>query len=259
MPGLSDSGQPDDIRIHLEQILDADKAHAAAPEGESPQDALFRRSLLLPAALRARVEAALAQMQQSAPGLSAAEVAKLTATRAGRDALSVGQEALARVDSHLQSVTGQRNPDLGRVYGVYGTNPESFAAVYRALGQSLTENGRVNALAQGSPESALAFTPVIASEVSAAHDRLGAILGERVATRAELSRAVALKGDLVSEAQAAISAARNHLYANLPLRKKDPDLRDYGFRPLRRRGRSGAVDDERDDDAENESSGAAAS
>ena len=246
MPGLSDSGQPDDIRIHLEQIIAADDARATAPDGESERDALWRNSARLPAGLRSRVEVSLRMIREAAPGLTAAEVAKLTTSRAGRDALDAGKEALARVDSHLQAVTDERNPEVGRNYGVYGDNPVSFAGVYRALVLSMNEDQRIRALAENDLRRALLFTPLVASEVSEAHTRLAAILGDRLSTRADLSRAIALKGDMLDEATATISAVRNHLYANLPQRKTDPDLRDYGFRPVRA-GRRGAQGEEQEE------------
>jgi hypothetical protein len=248
MPGLSDSGQPDDVRIHLEQITTADKARTVAPEGESERDALYRTSAQLPQTLRARVEASLQKVSEAAPGLSAAEVAKLTTSRAGRDALQAGKQALARVDSHLQAVTGQRNPQIGRSYGVYGRNPVSFAGVYRALAQSVNEDRRLRALPESDPERAMLFTPLVSSDVCEAHSRLAAILGDRVSTRAELSREIALKDDVLDEAAATISAVRNHLYANLPERKTDPDLRDYGFRPVRA-GRRAAQDGDEEEEA----------
>ena len=120
--------------------------------------------------------------------------------------------------------------------------------MYRALAQSVSEDERLGALPESDPARALLLTPLVSSEVSAAHNRLGAILGERVSTRAELSREIALRDDVVDEAAATISAVRNHLYANLPERKTDPDLRDYGFRPVRS-GRRGAQGEDQEEDA----------
>jgi hypothetical protein len=93
--------------------------------------------------------------------LSDAEVKKILATRAARNALRDGQEVLARIDSHLLSVTGERNPPVGLNYGVFGRNPESFAGVYRALVHSDAENARIAALPEDDPDRSLLFTPFL--------------------------------------------------------------------------------------------------
>lgn len=242
MAGVSDSRHPDDLRIHLDQILSADALLAQPAGGETEAEARTRLSAQLPSRLKARVSEALAALSEAAPGISAAEADKLLTTRAARDALREGREALARVDAHLASVTSERDPHIGRKYGVYGKNPETFGGVLRALTQADDENTRISALPEANPERALAFTPVIASAVSEARAHLSAQLGERFATRAEFSRKVVVKDSTLSEARASIAAVRNHLYANLPSRKRDPDLRNYGFRPLPTRT-SGSPDD----------------
>lgn len=243
MAGVSDSQDPDDLRFHLDQILAVDDLRATAPENESDAAARRRQSIRLPAPLRARVSAALVELSEAVPGISAAETQKLLTTRDARDALREGREALARVDSHLASTTSKRNPLIGRNYGVYGKNPETFGGVLRALAQAQNENARVNALPETDANRALAFTPVVADAVSEAHTHLTAQLGERFRTRGDLSRQVKVKASTLAEARECISAVRNHLYANLPGRKRDRDLIDYGFRPLAAR-RSSSSDDE---------------
>ncbi len=240
MPGISDSNQPDDLKLHLERILEADDARQAAPEGESEDAARQRQSVALPGRLRSRAEQSLAELSAQAPGLTAAETTKLLATRAGRDALEHGIAALTRVDDHLQSVTGQRTPVVGKNYGVFGQNPTSFGGVVRSLELSATENARIAALPEGESERDLLFTPLIQHEVESARDELARMLGTRLDTRASLSRAVSVKGKTLDDAKSAISAVRSHLYANLPHRNQDDDLRDYGFRPIRTRGRAKA-------------------
>ena len=232
MAGISDSNHPDDIKLHLERIIEADDAHSAAPDGETEMQAMLRTSVKLPPALRTRIESSLHDLSGQAPGLSAAETTKLLTTRAGRDALNRGEDALGRVDDHLQAVTGERRPLIANRYGVYGDNPVSFGGVLRSLELSATENARIDALPAGSDERKLLFTPLIRYRVEHARDQLSALLGTRLDTRASLSQAVATKNETLDEAQAVISAVRSHLYANLPERKNDPDLRLYGFRPL---------------------------
>jgi hypothetical protein len=122
--------------------------------------------------------------------------------------------------------------------------------VYRALRQSLAEDERLGALDAGDPARGLAFTEAVRFALENALERLSGVLGDRVTTRAERSRAIILHDDLVDDATSVISAVRNHLYANLPLRKKDPDLRGYGFRPIRTGASSGASNDEEGDGEE---------
>lgn len=233
MPGMGDSRNPDDLKLHIETIQSADDAQKVAPEeGESEDERVQRTSVLLPAPLRAELDAVYTELATQVPGLSAAETAKLLATRTGRDALTAGQRALARVDTHLQSVTGERNPPEGKTYGVYGENPESFAGVMRALELSSTENARLAALPADAAERKLLFTELVAREVNGAHDGLARLLGTRVDTRADLSRRVEVKDETRERARRVIARVRNHLYANLPKQKKDPDLRQYGFRPV---------------------------
>jgi hypothetical protein len=239
MAGTSDSKQPDDLKLHLEQIRDADDARAIVPEGETDAQRKARESLRLRPKLRARVGAVLRDLQGAVPGLSAAETKKLLATRDARDALKKGTVALARVDDFLQGATGERNPLIGKDYGVYGDNPTSFGGVLRALELSVGENGRRAALpdtAENADERELLFTELIQAEVEAARDTLAALVAARLGTRADLSRAVSLKDKTLDEARAVISAVRSHLYANMPDRKQDVGLRDYGFRPLRAAG-----------------------
>lgn len=252
MAGISDSGNPDDIRVHLEQIISADASRREMVPGESDRERLTRESVLLSSDLEQRVKSSLADISGAVPGLGDAEATKILTTRAGRDALKKGKRALARVDDHLRSVTGQQNPQIGRAYGVYSQNPRSFAGVYRALEQSVAENDRVSALPQTDAESKRAFTPYVALLVSEARDELRALLRARVETRAEHSQQVVVKDDVLSEAKSVISAVRSHLYANLPNSKRDPDLRDYGFRPPRARGgtASPTEEDESDDESE---------
>jgi len=254
--GISDWGNPDDIRVHLDLLITADASRRAEVPGESAREKLARESVLLTAVLEERVKAALADISGAVPGLDDTEATKILTTRAGRDALKKGKRALSRVDDHLRSVTGKQNPEIGRTYGVYSQNPRSFAGVYRALEQSVAENDRINNLPEGHDDTKRAFTPYVALRVTEARDELRALLQARVATRAEHSQQVVVKDDVLSEAKSVISAVRSHLYANLPNSKSDPDLRDYGFRPLRTRGGGGAPpsdeagDDENDDESE---------
>lgn len=233
MPGISDSGHPDDIRIHLEEISTADARRAEPEPNETPEEAEVRTSVYLPEALRSRLTATLGDMQASAPGLSAAEANKMLATRHARNALDQAKDALSRVDSHLQSVTGERNPQIGRSYGVYGRNPESFAGVYRSLELCAAEDQRIRALPEAAADRARLFTPVVAKAINGSREQLRELLGASLASRAQLSQKIAVKSDLLTEARNVISAVRNHLYANLPGRKQDPDLREYAFRPVR--------------------------
>lgn len=145
----------------------------------------------------------------------------------------------------LPSVTGQRNPLEGKRYGVYGDNPTSFTGVLRALGLSKAEDARVRALPEGDAGRELAFSAFVAGEVQRAYAGLSALVGERLTSRADLTRAVSAKDETVLEAVGALSAARAHLYASLPDRKQDDDLRDYGFDPSgRASGRKGGEPDE---------------
>ncbi len=118
MAGISDSGNPDDIRVHLEQIISADASRREMVPGESDRERLTRESVLLSSDLEQRVKSSLADIAGAVPGLGDAEATKILTTRAGRDALKKGKRALARVDDHLRSVTGQQNPQIGRAYGV---------------------------------------------------------------------------------------------------------------------------------------------
>jgi hypothetical protein len=255
MAGISDSGQPDDKKLHIETIIAADTKLGVAPEGETEERKRARDSERLPPWLRKRADKVLVELQAQVPGLTAAETAKLLATQEGRDALAKGEAALARVDSHLQSVTGERNPIIGKSYGVYGDNPEGFTGVYRALELSVNENAGLKAKraqleTDEGPERAAelaaedldlrrTFTPVIDHEVQTARDQLARLITARHGTRADLSQALNVKGTTMTEADAVIRAVREHLYANLPKRKQDERLRDYGYRPLKpgRRGR----------------------
>ncbi|AKF06323.1 hypothetical protein [Sandaracinus amylolyticus] len=247
MAGISDSGQPDDVRIHLEVVAGADATLATPPDGVTETEAQrrTRESVRLPAALRARLDAVLAEVRVQVPGVSASELVKLEATRAGRDALAAGVRALARVDSHLQSRAGERNPAVARAYGVHGVNPDTFGGVLRALGLSAAEDARLAALPEAAPERELLFTPVVSEAVQSALASMNAVIGATTTSRADLSRAVSLKETTLREARAVLAATREHLYANLPDGKRDHDLRDYGFRPLtteRRRKRDDDTD-----------------
>ena len=241
MPGKSDSGQVDDLKVHLEAIVAADTARQVAPVGESDEARRARESVRFRPRLRQRLEAAVADLGAQAPGLSAAEVAKLTATRAGREALGEGVAALGRVDDHLQSVTGERNPLIAKSYGVHGDNPDTFGGVLRSLSMCLAEEARLDALPPDDEQRELLFTPVVQDAVAGAHAKMTALLGAKEAKRGDLSRSHAVKQVTIDEATAAVAAARQHLYANLPDRKTDRSLHDYGFRPIQsgRRPRSG--------------------
>jgi hypothetical protein len=254
MAGMSDSRNVDDVRLHLEMVVQANAARGRAVEGESAEAKAQRESAVLRAKLLERVEAALRKVSEEVPGLTLAETKKLLKTRAGRDALALGKAALARVDDHLQSVTGQRNPIEGKRYGVYGANPTSFTGVLRALGLSIDADARAREVAEGSAERELAFTPYVASEVRRAYEALAGVVGERVTSRADLRRAVAAKDESLTDALGVLSAVRAHLYANLPDRKEDDDLRDYGFTPVQMgaRGARKQDDDEEDEDRERE-------
>ena len=248
MPGMSDSGQVDDLKVHLATVIAANDARKVAPDGESDAAKRVRESALFRPRLAQRLAAALADLDAQAPGLSAAEVAKLMATRAGQEALEEGRAALGRVDDHLQAVTGQRNPLIGKSYGVFGANPTTFGAALRSLSMCIAEEERLEALPQDDERRELLMTPVVKDAVTGAHTKMTAVLGDRQAKRGELSRSYAVKQASLEEAAAAIAAARQHLYANLPDRKRDRSLYDYGFQPIqsgrRARGGSEAEEDE---------------
>jgi hypothetical protein len=248
MPGISKTRNIDDIRIHLKQIRSADDVRKLPHTGETAAATKARQGGVLPLATRARVDMVLAEVQEHAPEMGEAQKAKFGASRAAKEAVALGMQALARVDSHLQAVTQEREPLAARNYGVYGPRPKSMAAVSRALLQCQVENARIKALpalplpqdgdavdAEANAERALVFTPVVEAAVDEAVAALESLVGGRLSTRAELSRQVSFKAALIERALACIAEVRNHLYANLPLRRRDPDLRDYGFRPIRRR------------------------
>ena len=232
MPGKSDSGQVDDLKVHLEAIVAADTARQVAPDGESDEARRARESVIFRPRLRQRLEAAVADLGAQSPGLSAAEVAKLTSTRAGREALDDGVAALGRVDDHLQAMTGERNPLIGKSYGVHGNNRDTFGGVLRSLSMCLVAEATLEALPQDDEQRELLFTPVVKDAVVGAHAKMTAILGAKEAKRGDLSRSYAVKQATIDEAMAAVAAARQHLYANLPDRKMDRSLHDYGFRPI---------------------------
>lgn len=246
--------QPDDTKLQLEQIAKADDERREVPEGETEDQRIERQSALLRPELRARVDASIVAIGEQVPGLTAVETAKFLATRAGRDALKQGKVALARVDAHLQSITEERNPLIGKSYGVYGSNPVSFAGVLRALALSSGENVRLAALPEGHAERRLLFSGLVEREVEQAFDKLAAIIGDRLGSRAALSKAFTVKGETLDEARKVITAVRNHLHANLPDRKQDDDLRDYGFTPHQPGGRrrGGVVEEEADDGEDDE-------
>lgn len=249
MPGTSSTGQVDDLKTHLETILGANNARKAAPVGETAAEARVRESIVFRPRLQQRLEAALADLDTQVPGLSAAEVEKLMATRAGREALAEGKAALGRVDDHLQSVTEERNPIIGKQYGVYGVNPETFGAVLQSLSMCLAEDAKLELLPDSDERKKLLFTAVVKDAVSGAHAKMTALTGTKEAKRGELSRSYADKQASVDEAVAAIAAARQHLYANLPDRKMDKGLYDYGFRPIQVGRRSKAGDEAPGDEA----------
>ncbi|AKT37470.1 hypothetical protein [Chondromyces crocatus] len=232
MPGISDSAQVDDLKIHLETLLAADNARKLVPQGETTTEQLRRESAVFRPRIRLRLEQVLADLTAQTPGLSNAEVAKLTATRSGRDAVDTGIAALARVDDHLQSVTSERNPLIAKAYGVHGQNPVSFGGVLRSLAMCQKEDDALTLLPVDDLRREHLFTPVVRSAVDTAYTGLRAVLGEREATRGELSRSYAVKQATIDEAVSSIAAARQHLYANLPDRKVDRNLYDYGFRPI---------------------------
>ena len=237
MAGISDGGNPDDTRMHLEVILEKDDAQKAVVGGETAEQREHRESIVLSEDLRADVERILAAVRAEVPGLTTAETRKLLASRAGREALEGGAGALARVDDHLQGRTRERNPAVGNDYGVFGANPTTFGGVYRALSLSVAEEARRAALPAADPGRKLLFTPYIARVVGLAHSALGGILGERVRTRAELTRKVALKDATLKEPQRVLGAVRQHLYSNLAGRKQDHELSEYGFRRIAPGGR----------------------
>jgi hypothetical protein len=82
----------------------------------------------------------------------------------------------------------------------------------------VSEDRRIRLLPESDPARALLLTPLVAGEVSEAHGRLAAILGDRVSTRADLSREIALRDDVLDEAAATISAVRNHLLPQMGCR-----------------------------------------
>jgi len=75
-------------------IIAADDARKTAPDGESQDEAKVRESVIFRPKLRQRLESALADFTGQAPDHGAAEVAKLAASRAGREALAEGIAAL---------------------------------------------------------------------------------------------------------------------------------------------------------------------
>ncbi|EYF00259.1 hypothetical protein [Chondromyces apiculatus] len=232
MPGISDKAQVDDLKVHLETLLAADDARRVAPEEEAAAAQQLRESTVFRPKVRQRLERALADLNAQLLGLTAAEVAKLITTREALDALDAGIAALGRVDDHLRAITGERDPVIGKLYGVYGNNPTSFGGVLHSLALAQNEDLTISSLPDADPRRDYLFTPVIRDAVDTAYTALRAIVGDRYVTRGELSRGYAVKQTTIDEAAAAIAAARQHLYANLPDRKVDRTLHDYGFRPI---------------------------
>ncbi len=232
MAGISDSGAPDDIKLHIETALSGDDAAQDAPKKESVNAKLHRESAQLPKDIRTELEAVHAAMTGELPGLTAAETAKLIASKAGRAALDVGKKALARIDDHLFSVTGERDPILGKHYGVYGPNPESFAGVYRSLQQSVTENERVSKLKPNDDGRRALFTPLIEKVTTDSLEGLMQVLGTRVETRTALATKSKASDATIKRAEKILTRVRQHLYANLPDQKQDSGLRAYGFEPI---------------------------
>jgi hypothetical protein len=253
MAGISDSQQPDDIKLHLETAIRGDNLREEVPDGESEQAKDVRESIHLPKKLRERADKALEDLSAQLPGLSAAQVDKLTATRAGRDALAAGVTALGRVDDHLQSVTGNRNPLVGKLYGVYGANPTSFAGVLRSLSMCTGQQKELSALKEDDERRDLLFTKVIEQDVDKAYADMSALVGTKASTRAELARGYTVKTATLKEGLSVLTAIRQHLYANLPNRRQDDDLIDYGFRPIApsggRRPKDQAEEEESDEPA----------
>lgn len=249
MPGTSSTGQVDDLKRHLATILGANNARKAAPVGETEAEARVRESIVFRPRLEQRIVAALADLDTQVPGLSTAEVEKLMATQAGRDALEDGKAALGRVDDHLQSVTEERNPIIGKQYGVHGENPRTFGPVMSSLSMCLAEDAKLALLPATDERRELLFTAVVKDAVSGAHTRMTALVGTKEVKLGELSRSYAVKQASVDEAVGAIAAARQHLYANLPDRKMDKGLYDYGFRPIQVGRRSKGGDEAPGDEA----------
>jgi hypothetical protein len=166
--------------------------------------------VLWPKKLRARAEKALADLSQQVPGLSAAEVNKLTATRAGRDALKAGIHALGRVDDHLQSVTGQRNPVVGKLYGVHGTNPTTFAGVLRSLSMCMDQEKQLSELEETNERRDLLFTKVIGQAVENAHAAMSALVGTKAVSRGDLARGYSVKAATLKECLSVLTAIRQH-------------------------------------------------
>ena len=233
MAGMSDSGAPDDIKLHLETALAADDAARETPKKkESATAKLHRESAILPKDVRDELQSVEAAMASELPGLTAAETAKLTASKAGRAALDVAKRALARIDDHLYAVTGERDPVVGKNYGVYGPNPSSFAGVYRSLGVSVQENERIAKLKSSDADRRYLFTPVIEKAVGGAYEGLSKVLGTRVETRALLANKAKASDATTKRAQKILTRVRQHLYANLPDQKQDHGLGVYGFEPI---------------------------
>ncbi|WP_197041602.1 hypothetical protein [Chondromyces apiculatus] len=229
---MSDSARVDDLKLHLQTLLRADDARRLPPPGELPPAQRIRESALFPPRIRARIERALADFNAHLPDFTDAELTKLTATRHARAALDAGMAALSRVDDHLHAVTGQRNPLVAKLYGVFGDNPTSFAGVLRSLSMAQTEDDTIAALPPDDDRRDLLFTPVIRDAVDAALTTLRALHTDKQAARGALSRGHATRHLCIDEAAAVIAIARQHLYANLPDRKLDRHLHDYGFRPI---------------------------
>lgn len=251
MAAITETLQPDDLIHHLETILAADTPLESVPEGatETDEQRELRESIKLRPALRARAERVVEDLGAQVSGITAAEAAKLMATKEGQAALAKGMDALARVDSHLNSVTSTRNPLIGKLYGVYGANPTTFSGVMRALELSVNENAAIAGLPDDHADRHRLFTPVVKRKVETARDELARLVSARIGTRAELSQTIEIKNETRAEAESVLADVREHLYANLPNGKKDTRLRQYGYRPIRS-GRSAPGEDDTDTDAD---------
>ena len=144
MAGTSDSKQPDDLKLHLEQIRDADDARAIVPEGETDAQRKARESLRLRPKLRARVGAVLRDLQGAVPGLSAAETKKLLATRASA--------TVPFLSASRASTTSSRGPRVSATRSS-GRTTASTATTRPASAASSVRSSSASARTAGAPLS----------------------------------------------------------------------------------------------------------
>lgn len=126
---------------------------------------------------------------------------------------------LARVDSHLRSVTSERKTPLSA--GAAASTAKTrgfFSGVLRALGLSVNENAMLMSLPEGDPLRKRLFTPVVRRAVESARDELSGDCGPRWHPRRAFQDRRSQERDARLRASA-IGDLCEHLYANLPGRK----------------------------------------